>query len=257
MKKISYFLLASLVGIFGANADTKDFKGEIRKGLRNSGGYTYSRSQNRANVVGELGHEVFYDDCPAEYDGDDEYRLFVPTSMYVRMGGGINLGFATKKARVADETYVAKDSWNVLIGLGWNLSSYVRTEVEFQHLDFKFSDLDGANAYHNTLNGMLYFDFARRYVQNGDITYRRTIVPFMGIGAGIGMYDFDGSNGAGGLTVAAPRAEFGVNFMINDIIGLDIYYQYQMLIEHGFGWNTKRIGVDNISNIMATFRMNF
>jgi len=29
------------------------------------------------------------------------------------------------------------------------------------------------------------------------------------------------------------------------------------LIEHGFGWNTSRIGVDNISNVMATFRMNF
>ena len=274
MKKISYFLLPIVIGAFLTEAGAKSFTGEVRRGLEKHGGYGSSLSQSRAGGysagklvyqpftanmpgAGELGHEVFYDEQPLTNDADNDFRLFIPTSMYMRMGGGMNLGFATKKARASDETYSSKDSWNLLLGLGWNMSSYVRTEIEFQRSSFRFSDLADATGYYNMFNGMLYFDFARRYVQSGDVTYRRTVVPFMGLGVGIGMYDFSGPTGATGLSVSAPRVELGVNFMITDMIGIDLYYQYQMLIEHGFGWNTSRIGVDNISNVMATFRMNF
>ena len=272
MKKISCFLLAGFVCALCPNVDAKSLTGEIRSGLKNSSGHSSARSRNHVVTItsgalvyqpltgenvgaGELGHEVFYDERPVEYDED--YRLFIPTSMYMRMGGGMNLGFATSKARVGDEKYSSRDSWSLLVGLGWNMSSYVRTELEFQRSSFRFSGFAGENAYYNMINGMLYFDLARRYIQNGDITYRRTIVPFMGFGMGIGMYDFSGDSGASGMTVAAPRAELGVNFMLTDMIGFDLYYQYQMLAEHGFGWNTKRVGVDNVSNVMATFRVNF
>ena len=269
MKKLSCFLMAGTVCALCQNVDAKSLTSEIRSGLKNSSGHSSVFSRNRVMSgtlvyqpltaesagVGELGHEVYYDVQPAEYDKDD--RLFIPASMYMRMGGGMNLGFATKKAHVGDDKYSSKDSWNLLIGLGWNMSSYVRTEVEFQRSSFRFSGLGGENAYYNMFNGMLYFDLARRYVQSGDITYRRTIVPFMGFGMGVGMYDFSGDSGANGLTVAVPRAEIGVNFMFSDMFGLDIYYQYQALIEHGFGWNTQRAGFDNVSNVMATFRMNF
>lgn len=274
MKKVSYFLLAIVIGAFCTDVNARSLTGEIRSGLKNYSGHSSSRSRSHVSTQttsalvyqpltaenagpGELGHEVFYDEKPVEYDEDEDFRLFIPTSMYMRMGGGMNLGFATKKARVGDEKYPSKDSWNLLVGLGWNMSSYVRTEIEFQRSSFGFRDLAGENAYYNMINGMVYFDLARRYVQNGDVTYRRTIVPFMGFGAGIGMYDFKGGAGASGMTLPIPRAELGVNFMLTDMIGLDIYYQYQMLIEHGFGWNTTRSGVDNISNIMATFRVNF
>ncbi len=274
MKKISCFLLAGAVCALCADAGAKSLTDEIRSGLKNYSGHSSARSRNHVGAqrtgaliyqpltaenvgAGELGHEVFYDEQPVAYDDDEGYRLFIPTSMYIRMGGGMNLGFATTKAHVGDEKYSSKDSWNLLVGLGWNMSSYVRTEIEFQRSSFRFSGLPGENAYYNMINGMLYFDLARRYVQSGDITYRRTIVPFMGFGMGIGMYDFAGDAGASGLSVAIPRAELGVNFMLTDMLGLDIYYQYQMLFEHGFGWNTTRIGVDSISNIMATFRVNF
>lgn len=274
MKKISYFVLAMLVGAFCADAGAKSLTSEIRSGLKNQSGHSSARSQSRIITqssgalvyqpltaegvgAGEMGHEVFYDEKPVQYDEDDDYRIFIPTSMYMHMGGGMNLGFASKKAHVADEKYPSKDSWNLLIGLGWNMSSYVRTELEFQRSSFRFSDLAGEDAHYNMINGMLYFDLARRYVQKGDITYRRTIVPFMGFGAGVGVYDFKGPTGSDGLAVAAPRAELGVNFMFTDMIGIDVYYQYQMMIEHGFGWNLAHHSVDSISNIMATFRVNF
>jgi hypothetical protein len=104
---------------------------------------------------------------------------------------------------------------------------------------------------------MLYFDFARRYIQSGDITHRRTFVPFMGLGASIGTYEFQGTNGADGMVIAAPRATFGFNVMFNDLIGIDIAYQYQMMIGNGFGWSSSDGGVNSISNLMATIRANF
>lgn len=270
MKKIYNVALAfvscAVAGTANAASDGQ-FKSEILKGLNSvRTQYTYvPETTYTATVVdtttyddagyGELGREVFYD-MPSDAD-DSDYELFIPTSMYVRVGGGINFGLATKKARVADETFQSRGSWNATIGLGWNMSSYVRTEIAFQESTFEFKDLSDMTASYHTLNGMLYFDFLRRYVQSGDITYRRVFVPFMGLGAGLGAYNFVGAHGAGGFVVAAPRAELGMNFMLNEMVGIDLAYQYQMFLGHGFGWNTKRAGVDGISNIMATIRVNF
>lgn len=263
MKKISCFVIlcAGLAVCGSADAANRNraFRGEVSKGLTQNRMVSYgSRTINAtassyAGAYGELGQEVFYDESPAK---NEDYSIFIPTTMYVRMGGGLNISGATKKARVDGERHASKDSWNVLLGLGWNMSSYVRTEIDFQESMFGFKGVDASADYH-TLNGMLYFDFARRYVQSGDITYRRSFVPFMGIGAGIGEYKFSGAGGAGGFLVVAPRLELGMNFMLNDMIGLDVAYQYQMNIGHGFGWNTSRSGVDNVGNVMATIRVNF
>ena len=268
MKKISCFMVACACFAVCGNADAARrgdaFRGEVLNGLNTNrvaknytarqGGTTIdATAASYAGAYGEMGQEVFYDESPAK---NEDYNIFVPTTMYVRMGGGLNISGATKKARFDCERHAAKDSWNVLLGLGWNMSSYVRTEVAFQQSTFEFKDIDLSADYH-TINGMLYFDFARRYVHSGDITYRRSFVPFMGIGAGIGTYDFTGENGAGGFLVVAPRFELGMNFMLNDMIGLDVAYQYQMNIGHGFGWNTSRSGVDNVGNVMATIRVNF
>ena len=272
MKKISCFMglcagVAVCASAYGAGRSNR-FRNEVLNGLNTvrvqktyvpSSNYVQTdvdaTAASYAGAYGELGQEVLYDVEPAK--ATDDYKLFIPTSMYVRAGGGLNIGGATKKARFDDETHRAKDSWSVLIGLGWNMSSYVRTEIAFQESSFEFKDLHNMSADYHTLNGMLYFDFARRYVQSGDITYRRTFVPFMGIGVGLGEYAFSGDNGADGFLVVVPRLELGINFMLNDLIGLDIAYQYQMNIGHGFGWNTSRSGVDNIGNIMATIRVNF
>lgn len=253
--------------MLGMNANATDadgqFRDEIRDGLSRFDDYsTISYAPDVEDTV------VYYDDgcgtieqhvvySNSSYKKKTEYDVFIPTTMYVRMGGGINLSMATKKARVADEKFKTKNSWNVLLGLGWNLSPYVRAEIDLQELEFKFKDLQDADANYHMFHGMFYFDLMRRYVDTGNGIYRRTFVPFIGVGAGIGEYEFSGPDGAGGLAVAAPRAELGMNFMLNKLIGIDITYQYQMMLGHGFGWNTSRIGVDSISNIMATFRVNF
>ena len=254
MKKIS--ILAILFTTFSATAATYDddkFRDEILTGLDMIGARA-TAAQIRVDAPGELGREVY------EVKGAviaDDIQMYIPTSMYIRMGGGLNLGFATDKAKFNGTEYESSGSYTTQIGLGWNLSSYVRTEIDFQESTLKFSDLDAHQATYHNIGAMLYFDFARRYVETGDVTRRRTFVPFMGIGAGFGAYEFEGANGADGFVIAAPRATLGFNIMFTDLIGIDIAYQYQMMIGNGFGWDTRAGGVDNISNIMASIRMNF
>ena len=254
MKKIS--VLAILMATFGANAATYDadkFRSEILRGVDMIGARA-TIDETSIDAPGELGREVYE---IAGVVAPNDIQMYIPTSMYVRMGGGLNLGFATDKATFGGTEFESSGSYATQIGLGWNLSSYVRTEIDFMTSTLKFSDLDAHRATYQTVGGMLYFDFARRYIQTGDITRRRTFVPFMGIGAGLGVYDFEGMGGADGFVIAAPRATLGFNIMFTDLIGIDIAYQYQMMIGNGFGWDVRAGGVDNISNIMASIRVNF
>lgn len=256
MKKTSYILAATMMAVsgtaFGA-FDNGDWLAEVKTGVDMvTAPIIAERTVDAA--PGALGLEVYQ---TVDAVDTTDTQMYIPTTKYVRIGGGLNLGFATDSAMFDGTEYDASGSYTVQLGLGWNLSSYVRTELDFQMAEFKFSDLDDKFATYRTVGGMLYFDFARRYVQMGDITHRRTFVPFMGLGAAFGQYEFAGANGADGFVIAAPRAVLGFNVMFNDLIGLDIYYQYQMMIGRGFGWDVRAGGVDNISNIMAAFRVNF
>ena len=254
MKKIACLgiITVLLSGSAFAGYDNEQFRAEIAEGLDLVGA---RENVDVADVApGELGLDVYQS---ADAVQNDDIQMFIPTSLYLRAGGGINLGFATDDAHVGDVGYTSWNSWTTQIGLGWNLSSYVRTEIDFQESTFTFDKLDNANASYQTLGAMLYFDFARRYVQTGDITHRRAFVPFMGLGVAGGFYQFDGTNGANGFVIAAPRAVLGFNVMLNDLIGIDIMYQYQMMIGNGFGWDVRAGGVDNISNVIASFRVNF
>ena len=255
MKRLPFVIIAGTAFCAPALAGYTDaqFRREVLTGLDLIG------ARANATVVeddapGALGLEVYQTKNAVN---NKDVKMFIPTSMYLRAGGGLNLGFATDKATFADKEYESSGSWTTQIGLGWNLSSYVRTEIDFQESTFEFSDLDDMQATYQTIGGMLYFDFARRYVHTGDITRRRVFVPFMGIGAGVGHYRFDGTDGADGFVIAAPRATLGFNIMLTDLIGIDVAYQYQMMIGNGFGWDVRAGGVDNISNIMASFRVNF
>ena len=201
--------------------------------------------------------EIVYEAEPVAVVEEPEEKVFIPTRMYLRMGGGFNLSMATKKARVGDDKFKTQKSWNTTIGLGWNLRPFLRTEVAFQESRFEFNGVPHLHASYHTLNGMVYFDIPPRYKYVGDTIQRRNFVPFLGLGGGIGQYEFIGPHGADGLVIIAPRAEAGMNFRLTDVIGIDVAYQYQMFLGHGFGWNTKRIGLDGVSNIMATMRVNF
>lgn len=256
MKKISYLgVILAAFGITNANASYDDakFMREVGQGLDLISAETTITEIERV-APGELGAEVYE---LAGSVSDPDTQMFIPASMYMRIGGGLNLGFATDDAKFGGREYESSGSYTTQIGLGWNLSSYVRAELDYQNSVFKFSNLENRAATYNTFGGMLYFDFARRYVLTGDVTYRRTFVPYMGIGVGFGLYEFQGAGGANGFVIAAPRAVLGMDIMLTDLLGVDVSYQYQMMIGDGFGWDVRAGGVDNISNILASIRMNF
>ena len=79
----------------------------------------------------------------------------------------------------------------------------------------------------------------------------------MGIGAGFGTFDYQGYDGKDGLMIATPQVALGINFMLTDLIGIDVMYQYKMLVSNGFGWGAETLDINNISNIMTSIRMNF
>ena len=255
MKKITCSILLAIVAVMPAEASRRQriLVSEVSRGLDIVGAESNARVVPDA-APGELGRDVYWSEGAID---SPHIRMFIPTTMYVRAGGGLNLGFMTSRAEFNDDKRMAEDSYTTQIGLGWNLSSYVRTELDFQTMTMKFKDLENYHANYKTFGGMLYFDLARRYVQNGDVTRMRHFVPFIGFGAGLGYYEFEGVDGADGVVIAAPRATFGFNIMLTDLIGIDVAYQYQMMIGNGFGWNVKHDGVDNISNIIASFRVNF
>lgn len=254
MKKISCFIIALLVALPAhAKYSSRQLQSEVSHGLDIVG------AEKNVNVVaddapGALGLDVYQKVGVVD---NSDITMYVPTTMYVRAGAGYNLGFATDYAGFGGKKYESSGSYTTQIGLGWNMSSYVRTEIDAQMSTFKFHNLDNRQANYQTLGAMLYFDFARRYVQTGDITRMRHFVPFMGLGFGFGHYEFEGTDGSHGFVIPAPRATFGFNIMFTDLIGLDIAYQYQMMIGNGFGWGVRNGGVDNISNVIASFRVNF
>ena len=254
-RKYCFAIIATLLAAPHAHAgyDADAFRSEVIQGLDIIGA---RETVDVTPVVapGALGQEVYEH---ANVVAPTDIQMYIPTSMYMRIGGRLNLGFATDRARFNGAEYESSGSYTTQIGLGWNLSSYVRAELDFQNSVFKFSDLDNRRATSQMIGGTLYFDLARRSVQTGDVTRRRTFVPFICVGARMGVYEFQGAHGADGFVIAAPRATAGFNVMFTDLIGIDIAYQYQMMIGHGFGWGVRDGGVDNISNIMATFRMNF
>ena len=203
-------------------------------------------------AFGELGREVFGSAVEARRN---DYSMYIPVPMYVRMGGGLNLGFATMDADIGScDSRSARGGLMTNIGLGWNMSSYVRTEIDFQALTLNFEG-ENFDAHINSVGANLYFDFARRWIRRGDITFRRTFMPFMGIGAAVGHYQFTGADGASGAFVA-PRAQLGFGIALTNLMTVDIAYQYQIFIGD-FGWYNPDRSVAGISSIIATARFNF
>lgn len=256
MKKFSVFAVFTALisgACFGATYSDSNFRSEVSEGLDLIGARKTAKKIEEV-APGELGREVY---IVSNAVSNDNIRLYIPTSMYVRMGGGLNLGGATNGAYFNGKEYESSGGYTTQIGLGWNLSSFVRAEIDLQNTVLKFPDLDDQQATQQSIGGMLYFDLARRYVQTGDVTRRRTFVPFIGVGAGVGVYEFEGTGGANGVSILAPRAVAGLNIMLTDLMGIDVAYQYQMNIGNGFGWNVRDGGTDSISNVIATIRMNF
>jgi opacity protein-like surface antigen len=271
MKKYILYAIPFILCAQGAYAvhHPAKFKREVLDGLDIHS--ARHESPRESEAPGALGREVYQTMGAGE---SEDYAAYMPTSMYVRGGGGYTIGFLSGHAGSPSGAAEVRDGYSVQIGLGWNLSKIARAELDFQFNKFRFDkDTEWAleptdlSASATEIAGIVYFDLRKRYIATGDIVRRRTVVPFVGLGVGVGRFAFnnalsdigpgiwlEGRNG----TFIAPQAAAGINFGITETLGLDLMYQYQMYVTRGFGWgpNLPNSGT-SVSNIIASLRFNF
>ena len=100
MKRLSYVAITNAtISAADASYDAKRLKHEISSGLDIlTAEIVYDKIEEPA--PGELGKEVYQIAGAVQ---SDDVKMFIPTSMYVRMGAVLNLGFATDKAQFNNE----------------------------------------------------------------------------------------------------------------------------------------------------------
>ncbi|MDR0803730.1 MAG: outer membrane beta-barrel protein [Rickettsiales bacterium] len=242
----------SLCG-FAANAvyNPERFRAEIRDGLDIVVADTDPTDRQAEFNAGELGRDVYGQYGAKEYDG---LTVFVPTDAYVRGGIGLNLGAIS--AKIDDNEL--ENGMTTWLGLGWDLSSYVRLEADFQARSLAFQGADVGGGHARELAGNLYFDLARRFVRTGDLTVRRTFVPYIGFGFGVGDFLFDDVGGVDGGHggFIAPRGMVGFNVALTSLFSIDLSCQYSLVVAKNYGWGDDR-ATHGLSDIRASVRFAF
>ena len=245
---------------------------EVRGGLVMSNAGARMTDYRGGRLASEVyGVEGVQSGCVEVIDSDDDYEPFIPTKMYVRMGAGMNIPFATSKAKYGGLPNAAAESdgsWLTQFGVGWNVNPFARVEADVQIHNYRFARAPWSafDSRAKTQSGgvALYIDMLHRYERHGDVTVRRRFVPFFGIGASAGTIDFEDAgvwpigfaNGERNAFIA-PRGVLGVSVALSNTWNLDLAYQYELLVSRGFGWETRGSSAASVSDIIASFRINF
>jgi hypothetical protein len=243
VKHIVSFFIAVIV-TFSAGAKYDAFTAEAQNGLD----YVAAKSKG-AVPDGDLGRNVYIGKV------QDDYDAFIPTANYVRVGAGMNLGFASSGFRINGE----KTDYNFGIGenmaIGLNVTSVFRTEIGWGHSDMRFND---GTADLDVGHLKFYFDLARRYVVAGDVFYRRRIVPFIGFGGSAGWVDFGNAGSVSGRDSMAygANAEFGLSFVFSETNAVDLSVGYEYLFGADAGWDDPSKSFGNTS-VMVSWRSGF
>ncbi|MDR1071333.1 MAG: hypothetical protein LBL21_01675 [Rickettsiales bacterium] len=234
MKKIMAFFSVAAVCAGAAGAKYDAFKSEAKSGLD----YTAAESMGRA-PDGELGKTVYSEKVRESHD------VFIPTTNYVRLGAGANLGLAS----------TLKYDWGLAeqFGVGWNFVSFARGELGWSHSDMRFGK--GKNADLDTANLTLIFDLARRHVMRGDVMYRRRLIPFFGVGGAAGYADFN-SGGGDGWTYGAHGIA-GLAFAFTETNAVDFTFSYDYLFGHRFGWGADSVKKFRNASVSVSWRSSF
>jgi hypothetical protein len=224
MKRAALFFIA-LLATLPANAKKYDaFTAEAKKGL------DYVAVKYKGDSAdGDLGRTVYTEKVREDYD------IFIPTTNYVRLGVAANIGLVSTSLVLNGEDKKYDFGLAENLGIGWNLYSFIRTEIDWGHSYVRY---DGGSANFDMLRTRIYFDLMRRYVLSGDVYYRRRIVPYIGVGGGAGWADFGNSgNGQGHDSLAyGGNAELGISFAFSDTNAIDLAAGYEYLFGSGFGW---------------------
>jgi len=226
MKKILILPLALTIAVpVHAN-----FLSEIATGLD----IRMEQVHGTPRAAGQLGRDVYV------HHGNiltDDYRLHIPTTMYIRAGGGF----------VFDDQN-AMDGWTANIAIGLNMNQWFRWEMGYLQNNITLND-DSRITTHQ-IEGAMYFDLIRRWRGTGDIANRRPVVPFIGTGVGAGLYTGDNINSG---MMWNPFVAMGVQFQISDLTGFDVTARYGWLMNADFDGRKD----PTTFNIIGALRFNF
>ncbi len=163
---------------------------------------------------------------------------------YVFIGGGaiIPMDF---KINDATDSEIAKleyqnVGWNAMGGIGANLFSFMRTDVEMgiHNLSFENNSTsivlssDSLKVRNLTAMGNIYFDLFGRYYTTGDSVWKNGFTPYVGAGCGLSYIDLPDMKISGVPVINDADYQFawqamaGFSFSITDTFNVDIGYKY-------------------------------
>jgi hypothetical protein len=209
---------------------------------------------------GELGKSVY----TAKIENADGIDIFIPTTNYVRMGVGANLGFGSKKFDIGGKDTGFEWGLKEQFAVGWNLSSMFRTEIGWGREDMRFAGDDEtvltgrAEANINIARASVIMDLARRYVLRGDVTYRKRLVPFIGLGASGGYADFEDADAFEGHSgwVAGGHGMIGLGLAFSETNALDVTVMYEILYGKDIAWHEDAGYIGN-AGVTLSWRSSF
>lgn len=267
MKKTKILFLISFLFIkdlFATPYNDYMFKKEIRDGLGIYGTYNsdgtsiYGKEDSDNSEYGEKKNKITKENIP---DGDlgaevyteknkiDTFAIHIPTSMYIKSGIGTDLKIVSDKTIYFDDLDNNEFYYSIVpvIGLGFNLSSFVRTEINLEANRTYFKN--SLYSYSHEIEANLQFDLIKRYFKTGDVIRRNHFIPFIGGGGSLGAYTFEQKELSGYFI--SPEIIGGINIVLTNLLSMDIAYKHQFYLT----LNNKKI--INNGNLSLSFRMSF
>ena len=175
-------------------------------------------------------YDAFGSDGPAPTGGIQHY---IPTTHYIRMGAGVNIGgVLDNKLTAAGAPVTYEYGLNLNFALGLNIWQMLRAEFGWERSYYNIASADTANM-------TVIFDLARRYRQQNGVIWHKTIVPFVGVGAVGGWAEF---NDAGALPggrgwIYGWRGLAGIGLYLTETNAIDIMATYNEFHGHKIGWD--------------------
>ena len=195
------------------------------------------------------GYDAFTADMRKSGDSASESVKFIPAPLYVRLGAGSNLGFAGSSFDIGGTP--VKYNWGPVMqfGLGWNMFSFMRSEIMWGHSEMRFPG--NAEANFETGRVALYIDLVRRHAACGETRCIRRVTPFVGGGAAGAWAEFNEINGIEGKNslLYGGHGSAGFGFAFSETNAVDLMVTHEILFGNKFGWDdeAKRFGNTSIT----------
>ena len=164
-----------------------------------------------------------------------EQDVFIETTHYIRMGLLVNIdgGLTREYLRHGGERANHDFGLGPTFAIGREFGSMLRAELGFERSDFRFDDY---RAHKDAAHLTLILDLWPRYSRREDMVVRRSIVPFVGVGAIGGHGNFREDDGMSGWLYGL-RGVAGLGLAFTETNAIDLTVFYNQMRGRGYYWN--------------------